>query len=243
MKKSGLIAVGCLLVLSHLSAIAGVDCTKCSCTTWPVEKGCESCCTLTAATRVVYELMNTPERGIPKDIAEAATCVGIVPAAPKKSAFIVGDQYGQGVVTCRTGHGWSAPAFIRLRGGSFGFQVGGQSTDLVLVAMNDKGLQSLLKSKFKIGSDASAAAGPVGRNAQASTAAKMNAELLTYSRTEGVFAGVSLSGAVVDQDTEKTDAFYNATHSFGQILEGEVPPPPSAKPFLRTVSEYFPAGR
>ncbi len=117
-------------------------------------------------------------------------------------------QYGQGVVTCRTGHGWSGPVFIRMAGGSFGFQIGGQSTDLVLVAVNDRGFQDLLKSKFKIGGDASAAAGPVGRAGQASTDWKMNAELLSYSRNKGLFAGIDLDGTSVTQNTQDTDTYY-----------------------------------
>jgi lipid-binding SYLF domain-containing protein len=137
-----------------------------------------------AAKAVLDEIMAAPDNSIPMNILEQATCVGVVPGL-KKGAFIWGGQYGQGVVTCRTGHGWSAPVFIRMAGGSFGFQIGGQSTDLVLVAVNDRGFQDLLKNKFKIGGDASAAAGPVGRSQQAATDWKMNAELLSYSRNGG----------------------------------------------------------
>ncbi len=142
-----------------------------------------------AAKIVLDEIMATPDNNIPMEILEQATCVGVVPGM-KKGALIWGAQYGQGVVTCRTGHGWSAPVFIRMEGGSFGLQIGGQSTDLVLVAVNEKGFQDLLKSKFKIGADASAAAGPVGRSGQAATDWKMSAELLSYSRNKGVFAGI-----------------------------------------------------
>jgi lipid-binding SYLF domain-containing protein len=158
----------------------------------------------------------------------------------KKAAFVVGGQYGQGVVTCRTGHGWSAPVFFRIAGGSFGFQIGGQATDLVLVAVNQKGFQDLLKNKVKLGGDASAAAGPVGRNAQAGTDWKLNAELLTYSRAKGLFAGIDLSGDEVSQNVEDTTTFYNgANNSFESILKGNVAVPPSAKPFVRTVAKYF----
>jgi lipid-binding SYLF domain-containing protein len=143
------------------------------------------------------------------------------------------------VVTCRTGHGWSAPVFIRMAGGSFGFQIGAQGTDLVLVAMNQQGMQALLKSKFKIGGDASAAAGPVGRDAAADTSINMSAELLTYSRSKGLFAGVDLSGVSVSQNQDDTDEFYGGNHSFRQILDGSVPVPPSARPFVRTVAHYF----
>ncbi len=139
-----------------------------------------------------------------------------------KGALIFGGQYGQGVVTCRTGHGWSAPVFIRMAGGSWGLQIGGQSTDLVLVAMNDRGMQDLLKSKFKIGGDASAAAGPVGRAGQASTDWKMSAELLSYSRNKGIFAGIDLDGTSVSQNKEDTELFYGKPHSFEYILKGNV---------------------
>src|SRR6202042_1832712 len=137
------------------------------------------------------------------------------------------------------GHGWSAPAFIMIAGGSFGFQIGGQSTDLILVAVNDKGFQDLLKSKFKIGGDASAAAGPVGRDSQAATDWKLNAELLTYSRAKGLFAGIDLTGAVVTENTDATRPVYWLAHPGAQILEGEVATPEDAQPFVRTVAKYF----
>ena len=156
-----------------------------------------------------------------------------------KGAFIVGAEYGQGVVTCRTHHGWSGPVFIRLGGGSFGFQIGGQGTDLVLVAINEKGFQDLLHDRFKIGADASAAAGPVGRDAQASTDLSMRAELLTWSRSHGIFAGIDLNGVSVSQNAADTDALYGATHRFDEILHGAVPPPPEAEGFLHAVRQYF----
>ncbi len=132
-----------------------------------------------SAKLVMDQIMGASDRSIPLNILQSATCVAVVPSM-LKGAFVFGAQYGQGVVTCRTGHGWSGPVFIRLAGGSFGFQIGGQATDLILVAVNDRGMQDLLKSKFKIGGDASAAAGPVGRAGQASTDWRMNAELLSY---------------------------------------------------------------
>ena len=144
-----------------------------------------------SAKAVMEQIMGAQDRSIPMNILQQATCVAVVPGL-LKGAFVFGGQYGQGVVTCRTGHGWSGPVFIRMAGGSFGFQIGGQSTDLVLVAVNERGLQDLLKNKFKIGGDASAAAGPVGRSGQASTDWKMNAELLSYSRNKGLFAGIDL---------------------------------------------------
>src|SRR6185312_3569011 len=143
--------------------------------------------------------MATPDKAIPQSILAGAQCVVVVPGY-KKGAFGVGGQYGQGVATCRTGHGWSAPVFVRLEGASFGFQIGGQETDLVLVAMNQHGLQDMLKSKVKLGGDAAASAGPVGRNAQASTDVTLHAEFLTYSRSRGLFAGLDLDGTVLSQD-------------------------------------------
>jgi lipid-binding SYLF domain-containing protein len=191
-----------------------------------------------SARTVIDEIMQTPDKGIPDSIVKQATCIAVVPSY-KKGAFIVGAQYGQGVVTCRTGRGWSGPVFIRMAGGSFGLQVGGQGTDLVLVAVNDKGLQDLLKSKFKIGGDASASAGPVGRNAQASTDISLRAELLTYSRSKGLFAGIDLDGTSVSQNTDDTNVYYDGPHTFQQILKGNVLPPPDSKPFLRTIAKYF----
>jgi SH3 domain-containing YSC84-like protein 1 len=187
---------------------------------------------------VIDEIMQTPDKGIPNDIVKQATCIAVVPSM-KKGAFIVGAQYGQGVVTCRTGRGWSGPVFIRMAGGSFGFQIGGQGTDLVLVAVNDKGLQALLKSKFKIGGDVAASAGPVGRNAQASTDLSLHSELLTYSRSKGLFAGIDLDGTTVSQNTEDTSIFYGGPHTFEEILKGNVLPPEESKPFLRTIAKYF----
>jgi lipid-binding SYLF domain-containing protein len=194
---------------------------------------------LDAAKQVITEIGQTPDKGIPNEVAQQATCIGVIPGV-KKAAFVVGGEYGQGVVTCRTANGWSAPVFIRLAGGSFGFQIGGQSTDLVLVAVNDKGFQDLLKSKFKIGGDASAAAGPVGRSAQAATDWKLNAELLTYSRAKGLFAGIDLNGASVSQNTEDTTTYYGGNNMpFDKILHGGIPVPPDAAPFVRTVAKYF----
>src|SRR6202046_4863196 len=182
---------------------------------------------LASAKDVLDAIMATPDKAIPNQIMSQATCVGGVPSV-KKGAFVVGAEYGQGVVTCRTGHGWSAPAFIMIAGGSFGFQIGGQSTDLVLIAVNDKGLQDLLKNKFKIGADASAAAGPVGRSGQAATDWKMNAEWLSYSRNKGLFAGIDLDGTSVSQNREDTELYYGGPQHFDTVLKGNVPVPPGA---------------
>ncbi len=191
-----------------------------------------------SAKNVLNQIMGAQDKTIPSNILKSATCIAVVPGMVK-GAFLVGAQYGQGVVTCRTGHGWSAPVFIRMAGGSFGFQIGGQATDLVLVAVNDRGMQDLLKSKFKIGGDASAAAGPVGRSGQASTDWKMNAELLSYSRAKGIFAGIDLDGTSVSQNKEDTELYYGAPHDFESILRGDVAVPPGAVPFVRDVARYF----
>ena len=193
---------------------------------------------LNAAKKVIQEIEAVPDKAIPQEITESATCVGVVPGLIK-GAFIFGGQHGQGVVTCRTGHGWSAPVFIQMTGGSWGLQIGGQSTDLVLVAVNQKGFQDLLNSKFKIGAGASAAAGPVGRHAQMATNWKMQSELLTWSRSRGLFAGVDLSGVVVSQNKDATNSFYGDHHSMDAILKGQVLLPAEARPFLETVAHYF----
>lgn len=193
---------------------------------------------LDAARDILNQIMATPDKSIPDTIVRSATCVAVVPGL-LKGAFIVGAEYGQGVVTCRTGHGWSGPVFIRMAGGSWGFQIGGKGTDLVLVAVNQKGMQDLLQSKFKIGASASAAAGPVGRDAGASTNWKLQSELLTWSRSKGLFAGVDLSGVTVSQNDSDTEALYGGAHSFQSILHGAVPVPEAARPFVRTVAKYF----
>jgi lipid-binding SYLF domain-containing protein len=193
---------------------------------------------LNDAADVIHEVMATPDRGIPSSILAGASCVVVVPHY-KKGAFVIGAQYGQGVATCRTPRGWSAPVFVRLEGGSFGWQIGGQSTDLVLVAMNQKGLQSMLKSKVKLGGDAAASAGPVGRNAQASTDIAMNAEFLTYSRSKGLFAGLDLDGTVLSQNKDDMDAEYGSPIPFETVLHGATPVPENARRFVSTVARYF----
>ena len=190
------------------------------------------------AADVFREIMNTPDHGIPHDLLNKARCVAIIPG-DVKFAFIFGGNYGRGVVTCRTGHGWSAPVFITLAGGSFGFQAGGQATDLVLVAVNDHGFQDLLKSKFKLGGDVAASAGPVGRNSQASTDLRLNAELLTYSRSKGLFAGIDLNGATVSQNVEDTGVYYGQSYGFRTVLHGDVAVPDGAEAFVRAVAHAF----
>ncbi len=193
---------------------------------------------LNAASRVITEIESIPAKSIPLAIMSKATCVAVVPGY-KKAAFVVGGTYGQGVVTCKTARGWSAPAFIQMRGGSWGLQIGGQSTDLVLIAVNQRGIQDLLRSKFKIGGDAAASAGPVGRNAAAATNLTLKSELLTYSRSQGLFAGIDLNGTVVNQNTDDTRAFYGHDVPFQSILGGNVPTPAAGRQFVRTVAKYF----
>jgi lipid-binding SYLF domain-containing protein len=195
-----------------------------------------------AAHAVLHELMATPDKGIPLDIASRATCIVVIPAF-KKGAFVFGGDYGQGVASCRTGHGWSAPVFVQMEGVSFGFQIGGQSTDLVLVGVNHRSLDDLLKEKIKLGGDISAAAGPVGRDSQADTSLLANAEFLTYSRSRGLFAGIDLTGDVIHQNGDDTRAYYGHDVPFQQILSGSVPTPPSARHFVATESQIFREGR
>lgn len=197
---------------------------------------------LSDAQSVLNEIMATPDKAVPSQILSGASCVVVIPSF-KKGAFVVGAQYGQGVATCRTGHGWSAPVFVQLTGGSFGFQIGGQATDLVLLAMNRNGLQDMLKNKFKIGGDAAASAGPVGRNAQAGTDWKLNAEFLTYSRSKGLFAGIDLDGTVMSQNEDDTRTFYGTAKPFKTILAGDIATPDDAVPFVSTVARYFVASQ
>jgi lipid-binding SYLF domain-containing protein len=225
MKQISVVALGMALAASTLSAFGEEDKAKLT------ER-------LANASAVVNQIMATPDKGIPSSILAGASCVVVVPSY-KKAAFVVGAQYGQGVATCRTPKGWSAPVFVQLAGGSFGFQIGGQETDLVLVAMNDQGLQDMLKNKFKIGADAAASAGPVGRNAAAGTDWKLNAEFLTYSRSKGLFAGINLDGTVLSQNEEATRAIYGENVPYTEVLKGNQVTPMVARPFVRTVAKYF----
>ena len=197
---------------------------------------------LDAATAVVRELMGTPDKGVPLWVAAKATCVLVVPGY-KKGAFIVGGQYGQGVATCRNRHRWSAPVFVQITGASFGFQAGGQSTDLVLVGTNHKSMDDMLKEKVKLGGDIAASAGPVGRNSQASISALANAEFLTYSRSKGLFAGVDLTGDYINQNKDDTTAYYGKNIPYSDILSGKTPVHASSRAFVRAVSQLFVEGR
>jgi SH3 domain-containing YSC84-like protein 1 len=187
--------------------------------------------------QVFKEIMNAPDQGIPQELLEKAKCIAIIPGE-MKFAFIFGGNYGRGLATCHTEHGWSAPMFLAIEGGSVGYQIGGSSTDLVILFMNDHALHSLLSDKFKIGADASVAAGPVGRHASADTDVKLNAEILSYSRAKGVFAGVSLDGAVVQADKSGDEAMYGEHVDRHEILSGKVAVPASARPLLHEIREY-----
>jgi len=192
---------------------------------------------ITASTKVLNEIMATPDKAIPDQVMSDATCVAVIPSMVK-IAIGFGGSHGKGIATCRTTHGWSAPTPITITGGSWGLQLGGQAVDLVMIVTNDKGMQQLLSSKFKLGADASAAAGPVGRNAGADTDWKMKAEVLTYSRARGVFAGINLNGAAITQDKDETRVLYGQPQSFAAILNGKVKPTESSENFLAAVRRY-----
>ena len=191
------------------------------------------------AGEILNEIMSAPDSGIPDNVIGSAECVAVVPSY-LKGAFVVGASYGKGLASCRTAQGWSAPAFFRVEGGSFGFQIGGQAVDLVMLIMNERGMRNLLSSKFKLGANASVAAGPVGRHADASTDWKMRAQVLTYSRARGVFAGISLNGAVIKQDRDDTRAFYGRMVPFRTLLSGQKEAPADAEPFLKALNMYAP---
>ena len=185
---------------------------------------------------VLKEIAGAPDKGIPEEILHDARCMVVVPHLVK-GGFIFGAKHGRGVAVCRTAGGWSAPAFISVGGGSWGLQIGAEGVDLVMLVMNDRGLRHLLSSKFEITGEGSAAAGPVGRHASAGTDWKLNTEMLTYSRSRGVFAGLTLEGAVIEQDADSTTAIYGSDIRFKKILLGEVAAPSPAAPFLQAVRE------
>ena len=190
-----------------------------------------------SAANVLDEIMAAPDKGIPRDVFEDAKCVAVVPSMIK-GGFIIGARYGKGVATCRTSSGWSAPAPITIAGGSWGLQFGGEAVDLVMLIMNDKGMEHLLSSKFKLGAEGSVAAGPVGRKAEANTDWKMRSEVLSYSRARGIFAGLELNGAVIKQDDDDTRHLYGKEVPFKEILTGHVAAPQGTQKFVSTVSKY-----
>ncbi|MGA8067227.1 MAG: lipid-binding SYLF domain-containing protein [Terriglobales bacterium] len=191
---------------------------------------------LQSSVDVLHSIMATPDKGIPEEVLNGAKCIVVVPNLVK-GGFVFGAKHGRGVATCRTAAGWSAPAFVTIGGGSWGLQIGIEEVDLVMLVMNDRGLQHLLSSKFELSGDGSVAAGPVGRQATAGTDWKLNTEVLSYSRSKGVFGGLTLEGAVVEQDNDSTRAIYGEHMKFRNILSGRVPTPASADAFLQAVAD------
>jgi SH3 domain-containing YSC84-like protein 1 len=186
------------------------------------------------AANVVHEIMGMPEKGVPEEVLEHAKCVAVVPHMVK-GGFVFGGKGGKGVATCRTANGWSAPAFITISGGNWGLQIGVEAVDLVMIIQNEKGMQKLLESNFHLGGDASAAAGPVGRHAEAGTDWKMDTEILTYSRAKGAFAGLTLEGASIRQDNDSRQAIYGRNVTTRALLLGKVAAPAAAQPFLAAI--------
>src|SRR5437870_5501864 len=190
-----------------------------------------------SASTILEEIQGAPDTGIPDEVMGSAECVAVVPSM-LKAGFVFGARYGRGVASCRTARGWSERAFFTIQGGSFGLQIGGQAVDLIMLVMNQRGMENLLNSKFKLAADASVAAGPVGRHAAADTDWKMRAQVLSYSRARGVFAGVSLDGARIKQDKDSTRDFYGRMVPFNTSLTGEVDAPNTAHPFLATLAKW-----
>jgi SH3 domain-containing YSC84-like protein 1 len=192
---------------------------------------------LDEAAAVFSEITSAPDKGIPQDTLEKAHCAVIVPGM-KKGAFIVGAQYGKGFVTCRSGAGWSAPAAIKMEGGSLGFQIGGSETDVVMLVMNERGAQKLMESQFTLGGEGEVAAGPVGRTATAETDAKFRAEMLSWSRSRGVFAGISLKGATLRADQEDNEALYGKKMETKEVINGKVAPTAAGRRLTELLSKY-----
>lgn len=229
MRRTSSVLLG-LLVLSICSSLIGVS--------WAADKDQSDIAKrIDASAKVLNEIMATPDKAIPDKVIRNAKCIAVIPSMVK-IAIGFGGNHGKGVATCRAESGWSAPAPITITGGSWGLQLGGQAIDLVMIVTNDQGMEHLLSSKFKLGADASAAAGPVGRDAAADTDIKMKAEVLTYSRARGLFAGIDLSGAAITQDKDETRVLYGKFVPFSEILNGKVQPPAVAEPFLTAVRQY-----
>jgi SH3 domain-containing YSC84-like protein 1 len=217
------------LLLMSLMGMAGTY-------AWAGSSREDSVARLQSSVEVLHAIMTTPDKGIPEEVLSNAKCILVVPNLIK-GGFIIGGKHGRGVATCRTAEGWSAPAFVSVGGGSWGLQIGVEGVDLVMLVMNDQGFQHLLSSKFELTGEGSVAAGPVGRHASAGTDWKMNTEMLTYSRSKGVFAGLTLEGAVVEQDNDSTRAIYDKNMTFRNILSGKAPTPRSADAFMKAVSD------
>lgn len=236
--------VKCLLILSLCSAYAGLSWAQSSSSTDTTGGAKTSSANqsdiakrIDNSAKVLDEIMAVPDKAIPDKVMKSAKCVAVIPSMVK-IAVGFGGNHGKGVATCRTAHGWSAPAPITITGGSWGLQLGGQAIDLVMIVTNQAGMDHLLSSKFKLGANASAAAGPVGRAAGADTDIKMKSEVLTYSRARGLFAGVDLSGAAITQDKDETRLLYGKFEPFSDILNGKVQPTATCRPFLAAVRKY-----
>jgi len=231
MRRLSSVLSRCLLLLSICSIFVGVG--------WSADDKDQSDIAkrIDASAHVLNEIMATPDKAIPDKVMSEAKCIAVIPSMVK-IAVGFGGNHGKGIATCRTAAGWSAPAPVTITGGSWGLQLGGQAVDLVMVVTNDQGMQHLLSSKFKLGADASAAAGPVGRDAAADTDVKMRAEVLTYSRARGLFAGIDLTGAVLNQDKDETRLLYGSFVPFGDILSGKVQATAVSEPFLAAVRKY-----
>ena len=202
---------------------------------WAASAREDSVARLQSSVDVLHSIMATPDKGIPEEVLSNAKCILVVPDLIK-GGFIFGGKHGRGIASCRTSSGWSAPAFVSVGGGSWGLQIGVEGVDLVMLVMNDQGFQHLLSSKFQLSGEGSVAAGPVGRHASAGTDWKMNTQVLTYSRSRGAFAGITLEGAVIQQDDDSTRAIYGKHMMFRRILSGKVSTPESAEAFVKAVS-------
>ena len=215
-----------LVVLSAMLGVATLG--------WSDTKKEDATDRLDNAAKVLHEVMGAPDKGIPSEVLDHAKCIAVVPHMVK-GGFVVGAEGGKGVATCRTANGWSAPAFFTVAGGSWGLQIGVEAVDVVMIIQNEKGMQKLLESNFQVGGDASAAAGPVGRHAEAGTDWKMDTEILTYSRAKGAFAGLTLEGASIRQDSDSRHAMYGRKVATRALLLGKVPVPAAARPFLAEI--------
>jgi len=222
--KSGILATLAATLLASTMAVAA-------------EEPSEQVKRMDASATVLDEIMGTPDKGIPEELLDSAKCVAVIPSMVK-IGFVFGGRHGRGLATCRTKSGWSAPAPFTVTGGSWGLQIGGEAVDVVMLVMNDNGMEKMLSSKFKIGADASAAAGPVGRHVEGETDWKMRAEVLTYSRARGAFAGVTVNGASITQDKDGTRILYGRMIPSAQILKGQVRAPEGSHKFLATVKKY-----
>ena len=222
--KAGMLAVLAATFLASAMAVAA-------------EEPSEQVKRMDAAATVLDEIMGTRDKGIPEELLDSAKCLAVIPSMVK-IGFVFGGRHGRGLATCRTTSGWSAPAPFSVTGGSWGLQIGGEAVDVVMLVMNDNGMEKMLSSKFKIGADASAAAGPVGRHVEGETDWKMRAEVLTYSRARGAFAGVTVNGASITQDKDGTRILYGRMIPSAEILKGQVKAPEGSHKFLATVRKY-----